>query len=599
MSILEELEWRRKCKFDKLFFFKECLKIRNKNGNIVAFVPNEQQESLVNIVNEWKIKYPDENTRPTLFVIILKARQIGFSTCTEAMFFHELCYNSNKIAMIISYDDDSAQNINDMSDRFYQYMPLGVKPMRRPSRGKGILLENPTNNQNEFEKNPGLQSKFLIDTARNLYAGSSYTINYLHISELAKWPNAKTTLASLMQAVPQYGGIVIIESTANGLEYFHKLWEEAKRKQLNYTCIFVGWHQHKEYILNFDSDYERKLFEESITEKEIDLQKLLNLTLEQLHWRRETIRSPKINGDENIFCQEYPATDEEAFLTSGRPVFDRIKIQARIKYLEEKYEKTPPDIGYIEYDEKTQKYKFVKDENGTIIIYEHPKKNYPYVIGGDIAEGLIDGDWSVSQACDNTNGNQVAKQRMHIHPDLWAIEQIKLAKYYNNALITDEVNNHGHTTISALQRNNYWFQYKRESFDHITKTIQQKFGFDTKEQSRQRIIDRLRAIVRDEIYLINDIETLKEMMTFVYNSQGKEEGETDCFDDCVLSIAIMHEGRSQQKSIPPYIEDNFGKSAEFVHPSVKIDAAKNPQIKRYYQKKYEQNRIKIGGHNEF
>jgi len=60
----------------KLYFYK-CLKIRDKNGNIIAFVPNEHQEHFINIVEDWKKQYPDENTRPTLFIIILKARQIG------------------------------------------------------------------------------------------------------------------------------------------------------------------------------------------------------------------------------------------------------------------------------------------------------------------------------------------------------------------------------------------------------------------------------------------------------------------------------------------------------------------------------------------
>lgn len=573
-------------------YFAKCLKIRDKNGNIIAFVPNEHQENIINIVEEWKKQYPDENTRPTLFIIIHKARQIGFSTVVEGIFFHELNFNSNKIAMVVSYDEDSAQNINDMSDRFYQYLPKWVKPMRRPARGKGILFENPTNKQSEFEKNPGLQCKFLIDTARNIYAGSSFTINYLHLSELAKWPDAKSTLTSLMQAVPQTGAIVVIESTANGIEYFHKLWMQAKRGELSYKCIFVGWHMHAEYTKKFENDIEKADFIKTLSEKELKLKKLYNLAYEQLYWRREMMRSPKINGDENIFFQEYPASDDEAFLTSGRPVFDRMKINERIKFLEEKYKDNPPDVGYIECVDS--KYKFIPDECGTVIIYEHPKKDYPYVFGGDIAEGLINGDWSVTQVCDNTTGIQVAKQRLHIHPDLFALEQIKLARYYNDALIADEVNNHGMTTITSLQRENYWKQYKREIFDRISKSTQQKFGFDTKDQSRQRIIDRLRAIAREEIELINDIETLNEMLTFIYNDQGKEEAESDCFDDCVISIAIMYEARSQQSANPPKPQENIFKGKE-VHYSVLQDMTKNPKLKEKLKQKYGINTIKVGG----
>ncbi|MDD5064944.1 MAG: hypothetical protein PHQ35_09355 [Phycisphaerae bacterium] len=567
-----------------------CLKIRDKSGNIIPFIANDPQKAVIKLVEEWKKQYPDEKTRPTLFIIILKARQIGFSTVIESIFFHELHFNANKVAMVISYDEPSAQNINDMSDRFYQHLPqylvrtkdfeFKFRPERRPSRGKGILFENPSNSRTEFEKNPGLQSKFLIETAGNANAGSSFTINYLHISELSKWPDAKTTLTSLLQAVPQYGGIVVIESTAKGIEYFHKLWEEAKRGEINYHTIFVPWFEHKEYTKPFDSEFEKEKF--VMTEKEKEIQKLYNLTLEQLNWRRDAIKT-KCQNDEDIFCQEYPQDDNTAFLTSGRPVYDRMKIQARIKCLTDLYKEKPPDVGYIDYADG--QYKFIPDPFGTVIIYKHPEKGVPYVIGGDIAEGLTNGDWSVSQVCDNTTGMQVAKQRLHIHPDLFALEQIKLARYYNEALIGDEVNNHGHVTITALQRNLYYKQYKREIFDNISKTTTQKFGFDTKEQSRQRIIDRSRAIVRDEINLINDLDTLNEMMTFIYDEQGKEIGESDCFDDCVLSFSIMHEARSQQRAYAKEQPKPFD-DTKYVHPSVLIDSTTNPQLKKYYRKIY-------------
>ncbi len=586
-EILKEEEYRRDCRK----YFSECLKIRDKNGNIIAFVPNEHQGRVIDIVENWKREYPDERIRPTLFIIILKARQIGFSTCIEGIFFHELHFNRNKIAMVVSYDEDSAQNINDMSDRFYQYLPKDIKPMRRPARGKGILFENPTNKPEEFEKNPGLQSKFLIDTAANKNAGSSFTINYLHLSELSKWVNAKDTLTSLLQAVPQYGGIVVIESTAKGLELFHSLWQQAKTGELKYVPVFVPWHAHSEYARPFINDDERQQF--ILDEEEKRLKETYGLSYEQLNWRRYTIKT-KCHGDKNEFYQEYPSNDTECFLTSGRPVFDRLKVNTRISYLQEKYKDNSPDKGYIEYNENTGKYEFVPDLNGTFIIYEHPKPNYPYVFGGDVAEGLRGGDWSVTSVCDNTTGNQVAVLRGHWEPDIFALEQIKLARYYNDAFIADEVNNHGLTTIKTLQQHNYFNQYKREVIDEISKVKQHKFGFRTDTSTRPRIIDRVRAIVRDNIELINDITTLQEMLTFVYTDSGKEEAESDCFDDCVMAFAIMHEARTQYRSTPPKEADRTFEGFE-VHPSVKIDSTKNQQLKEYYRKQYEAERIQISG----
>ena len=240
---MADLEVLRKFKDDYRLYFRKCLKIRDKNSNIIEFVLNSSQEKLIQIIEDWRKQYPDPKTRPTLYIIILKARQLGFSTATEAIFFHDIQFAFNKVAMVISYDADSASNINDMSNRFYQYLPQAIKPQRRKSVGKGIFLENPNFDSSKpttAKNDPGLQSKFLIETANNMNAGSSYTINFLRISELAKWEKPETTMASIMQAVPDKNAIVIVESTAMGMNYFSELWDAAISKKNNYIPIFVA-----------------------------------------------------------------------------------------------------------------------------------------------------------------------------------------------------------------------------------------------------------------------------------------------------------------------------------------------------------------------
>ncbi|MGI5838367.1 MAG: hypothetical protein ACOX8W_01740 [bacterium] len=100
-----------------------CLKIWDKSGAIVPFVPNPGQELLVSIVEDWQRAYPGPAARPTLYIIILKARQIGFSTCTEAFFFHRLDFTRNMTAMVVPYDENSTVNISEIAARFYQHLP--------------------------------------------------------------------------------------------------------------------------------------------------------------------------------------------------------------------------------------------------------------------------------------------------------------------------------------------------------------------------------------------------------------------------------------------------------------------------------------------
>lgn len=539
-----EFELKKKFKNDYKFYFKRALKIKDKNAKIVEFITTDSQNKLIETIEDWKEKYPDVNIRPTLYIIILKARQLGFSTCTEGIIFHELNFRSNAVGLVVSFDNASAKNINDMSDRFYQHLPKSLKPMRRQARGKGIMFENPTRDTIEFELNPGLQSKFLIGTAGNENVGSSYTINYLHISELAKWPgDQKTQMDSLLQVVPKYNSIVIVESTAKGVgNLFHKLWVEAEEGKNGYIPLFVAWHTQNEYAKGFLNSEEKEEFRSSLDTEEKWLIENYNVSLEQLNWRRDTIKT-KCSNDVNTFHQEYPSYPEEAFLSSGKPVFNNQEVQARKRYLENK---PIGERGYIEWDKSLKEYKFIKDDNSPLIIFEKPMKNYSYVLIGDVAEGIPDGDYSAFHLMNNVTGNQAAVYKSHIHPKLFAYEQKKIAEYYNKALIADEVNNHGLTTISTLEDLGYYNQYKREVIDKITNERQEKFGWATTPGTRPLIIDDVREWVREHLNLINDIDTLSQMLTFVWKDNGKAEHEDGCHDDLIISLSIFQKVRCQQ-----------------------------------------------------
>lgn len=557
----EALKILKRYKEDYRHYFEKCLKIRDKNGNIVPFVPNLAQMKLIRIVEDWQQRYPNPKKRPTLYVIILKARQLGFSTVTEATFFHDLVFAENMVAFVVSYDEDSAVHIADIAARFYQHLPQALKPATRPYRGKGLLFENPKYNPNRptsKANDPGLQSKFLIETARNVYAGSSFTISRLHISELAKWPNPEETMTSLLQAVPGKNAIVIVESTANGLNYFYDLWNKAEAGENAFVTLFVPWHEHDEYRLDFVSGKEKERFAEHLDEfsredgiNYRELMKTYKLDLEQVAWYRDTLRN-KVGGDVNMMRQEYPCCPEEAFISSGNPVFNNEIVLNRKKLLEQLYKKKPPLVGNIHarYTANGDPIKgtetFKQDPNGFLTIYEKPQTGVPYVIGGDIAEGGK--DWSVGQVIDNTNGKQVAVWRGHVDTDLFAKEMFKLGHYYNEALISIEMNFDTHP-VKELQRLRYRKQYKREVIDTANRNeTQYKYGFKTTSASRPLIIGELVSVVREEPELINDITTLDEMLTFVRNDKGKPEAQEGKHDDTVLALAIAYNARSQQKT---------------------------------------------------
>lgn len=520
---------------DTRLHFSKCLKIKDKNANIIPFETNDSQDRLINIIEGHYTKHPDPLTRPTLFIIILKARQQGMSTATEGYFFKAITIGMPndrphyKTAMVISFDDDSAQTINEMSDRFYQHLPNELKPMKRNSRGKGLILENPTNVQAEFEKNPGLQSKFLIDTANNLNAGSSKTINYLHISEISKWSKPDETMKSLMQSVPKTNGIVIIESTANGAgDYFHSLWQQAEAGENDYIPIFLPWFTHKEYSDPFYSEQDRIAFSQSLDDEEKQLVKLYNVRMEQLQWRRNTIKN-KCGGSIDTFHQEYPSNAEEAFLTSGRPRFD---IPVLREYLAQCVD---GQRGYLE--RVGSQIKFIPDPKGYLEVWSTPNSKLENFIGADVSKGLITGDLSAAPVFDNKYDLN-ALWHGRIDPDLFAQQLIVLGTWYNESLVAVEENNHGLTVLNAM-KNDYSNLYKRTNYNKITEVEKQELGWWTSEQTKKLAIDNLARLIRERKLGIKSKRFIQECMTYVIDDKGFTNAQTGSHDDIVMAAAII------------------------------------------------------------
>ena len=166
--------------------------------------------------------------------------------------------------------------------------------------------------------------------------------------------------------------MVIIESTANGFDYYKTMWDEAVRGDNDYIPVFIGWNDLPEYQLPYNGF--------TLTQEEKELKIKYGLSNEQLTWRRWCIRN-NCQNDIDKFKQEYPICPEEAFINSGKCYFNVQNIVKRIQECP-----NPIKRGFFKYTyakEKIVDYKWIDDERGAIEIYELPKKRQPYVLGGD------------------------------------------------------------------------------------------------------------------------------------------------------------------------------------------------------------------------
>ena len=509
-------------------YIETFLKIKTKTGGVIPFKLNAAQRRLYGTISAQR-----EAGRP-IRVIILKARQLGFSTLTEALLFHASATREGVHSLIVAHREDSTANLFGMSKLFYDTLPDPLKPMRRASNAQEIIFENPTRDAAEKEMRPGLRSRIRCATAGGQGIGRSATLTNVHISEYAFWPGDKeATLTGIMQAVPNLPGtMVVIESTANGFDAFKSRWDAAVAGESDFVPVFFPWYENPEYRMTAgDTDW---------TAAEREIKEQYSLDDEQLAWRRWCIRN-NCAGSEDIFRQEYPACADEAFLTTGSGVFDNETI---IKQREAAADPIDRGIFLYDYDGlEISNIRFESREIGPVSIYESPREYFPYVIGGDTAG---DGsDYFIGQVLDNTTGKQVAVLRHQFDEDLYARQMYCLGKYYNGALIGIETN---YSTFpnKELQRLGYRRLYVRQTEDTYTHKPKASFGFVTTSVTRPVVIAALVEIMRESPGLVVDYATLGEMLTFIYNEHRRPEAMQGEHDDCVMALAIAHYIRPQQ-----------------------------------------------------
>lgn len=227
----------------------------------------------------------------------------------------------------------------------------------------------------------------------------------------------------------------------------------------------------------------------------------------------------------------------------GKTVFNARAIQSRLEVLP-----GPIKTGYFIYDYDglaISNIKWVNDKaNGYIHIYQVP--NTPeitkYCIGGDTSG---DGsDYFTGHVLDARSGMQVATLKHQFDADQYTRQMYCLGKYYKDALIGIEANFDTYP-IRELQRLRYQNQYVRESVDQYTGKLEKKFGFKTTSVTRPAAISRLIEVVREHVNLINDRDTLEELLTIVRNEKGRIEAPLGGHDDQMMGLAIAHEIRSQ------------------------------------------------------
>lgn len=526
----------------------------DKEKNTCPFFLNEVQIEFLDILNK-AIDDFDKGIITDISLIILKGRQQGFTTLVTA---YQLCcsiLNRNFEGYTLADKSDNSEAIFQNKAKYpFGQLPDVLKPTEKFNNRKQLL----------FEK---INSSWSVDTATK-EVGRSRTVNFFHGSECAFWKDGIEYIQAALGEALTKNCIKIYESTANGFNDYKKMWDSG----VHINCFFPWW-KTPEYRLEFISEEKKQEFveftrtvrskDEWISERMRWLLEEIHLDVEQVYWYYKKYEK-YLNKDK--IKQEYPCDPQEAFIMSGKPVFDALKLIAR-----KAAAPRPLKIGYFTYDYNNQmisNIRWVNDRNGYIRIYQVPDSPEvtKYCIGGDTAgEGS---DSFTGHVLDARTGIQVAVLKHQFDEDQYAKQIYCLGMYYKKALVSIETN-FSTFPVRELQRLEYPNIYVREDVDVYTNKPTKHFGFKTTMLTRPTILSALIEVVRDHIETINDLDTMEELMTIIRNEKGKIEAPEGGHDDQMMGLAIAHHARSQVV---------FETETIYVQPQYRFNKEKKQQI---------------------
>jgi hypothetical protein len=495
---------------DHLRGFVGLFTIRSKSMQLERLDLNGEfawaQEALVDEV----IRQYNEG-RPVR-IIVLKARQLGMSTASAAVLFNWMQIFPGSQGLTIAHDTETSQSLFEKIQTGWDYWPFNsLRSLKHSTQRRLTWAET--------------GSSMRIATANNVKSGRGRTIQALHASEVAFWEDPETLMTGLAQTIPNdHGTIVIMESTANGIgNYWWSMWQDAVAEENDYVPLFFPWYHHPEYQIE-----DTWLTKTDLDEYEYWLYQDLEVDLEHIAWRRWAIQN-LCHGDEAQFKQEYPATAAEAFLTTGRHVFP-------LQRLAECYRPMKGQRCFLRFE--AGRYERIADPLGPMTIFRWPGMDEEYMVAGDPSR-TIQGDPACIQVINRRSFEQVAVWHGQIDPVSFADELAKIGRYYNNAVVTTEIEGGGYATIGALVKGGYPRIWQHRWADKHQGKIGQNFGWSTNYQRKHWAVGDTIKLLSDRSITIHDEKTYNQMVSYqVINQYGEMGGPRDGNDDAVMAFVI-------------------------------------------------------------
>ncbi len=479
------------CSSDPDLAVQAFFQIRNLAGQLVQFLYNRGQR----LVAERSVGFD--------FVRVLKARKIGVSSRRFGTDLWKCATMKHQHRVLLTHDETAAEKL--LEEKIMPLHDNCLVPLGGVWRKSDSMLYF-----------PATDSRYYINTAGNKKFGRGDDITGRHFSETAHWKNPDV-ITGVDEAMVE-GADGLDETTANGYNFWKTRWELAKRGGTREKAIFLPWMVHEAY----EADATGLVTGGA----EAELATILGLMPRQIAWRRKKLAAMQ---DPALFPQEYPETDAQAFISSGRPVFDWVGLE-RAKARTE-----PPKFrGYLR--RVGNRIDLVETVDGPLRVWQIPRVRHVYAIGGDVAEGIEGGAYSAGVVIDIGDACQVAEWHGHTAPDLFGDELALLSAWYHQAVVAPEARpGPGGITeakLEALEANVWVNPEKDESRGGIR-------GWDTNRRTKPLMVAALNAAIRDHEFVPKSQDLVDECHAYRYLPGGEMEPSLGQFSDRLMAAAIV------------------------------------------------------------
>lgn len=503
-------------------FCRNFIKIVDNNGELISFKLNEQQEHFVDNMGKYNV--------------ILKPRQIGFTTVQLAYCVWMAQTIPNTHYLIVSYTEKNAKDLFSKFKRMNDNLPREKYP--------NLFATTKRDNRDElvFDNGSVIRS---VTASSHKDLGRGMTLMYILLSEAAFYPDLDNVLNSLEQALMKTDkSKIVLETTANGFNSFKLLYDRASKGRSKYKSFFFPFYS-SAYEKQFKYEIDEAVTWYKVNNKGMRLaakdltaeQKQLHeagCSLNMLMWRAYKLQ----DMDKNIFYQEYPASDYQAFISTGLSVFDQTMIAEFINYTD-----IPIIVSRLKGEIPDDLIQYV---GKGLEIYHLPKRGVKHYMGVDVAAGG-GGDYSTITVFD-VDGLQVASfYRNDVPPYRFAEIVRQIGLFFNYAYICIERNGFGTSVLERLRKETdqpYLNLFKHKHFDKGK--ITPRLGWSSNAVTKEKAVVDAKEAFECRIVKINCKDTLRQMQTFTSKVNGKIENKSSAMhDDLVVSFFLAIQAMKQ------------------------------------------------------